>query len=67
MQMSSKPRFPAATKGAAPDFGAVMGHIPNTTGCFFELYGAFWQGGSIGADIKEMTRLRNARITDCGY
>ncbi|MFK7912884.1 MAG: hypothetical protein AB8B93_03130 [Pseudomonadales bacterium] len=65
--MSTKPRFPAADGVSDSNFGTVMAQVPATTGRFFELYGAFWQGGSVGADIKEMTRLRNARITDCGY
>ena len=32
------------------------------TGHFFELYAEFWQRGVVPAEIKEMTRLRNARI-----
>ena len=65
--MSTSPRFPSADGTAEPNFGTVMAHVPETTGRFFELYSTFWQGGSVGAEVKEMTRLRNARITDCGY
>ena len=65
--MSTKPRIASAVPGADADFGSVMSHIPNTTGRFFELYGAFWQHGVVPPALKEMTRMRNARITDCGY
>jgi len=34
---------------------------------FFELYGTFWRDGRIEQELKEVVRLRNARITDCGY
>ena len=32
-----------------------------------DLYAEFWQRGILSQEIKEMTRIRNARITDCGY
>jgi len=65
--MSTQPRIGSAVPGAAADFGSVMSHIPNTTARFFELYAEFWQNGVVPPTLKEMTRLRNARITDCGY
>lgn len=65
--MSNTPRIPAADGVSTPDFGSVMAHVPQTTQRFFELYAAFWQSDVVSAEIKEMTRLRNARITDCGY
>ena len=34
---------------------------------FRNLYGAFWCGGSLSHKLKEAVRVRNARITDCGY
>jgi hypothetical protein len=34
---------------------------------FFGVYAEFWQNGVVAAEVKEMTRLRNARMTDCGY
>jgi len=34
---------------------------------FGELYGQFWSHGVVDQPTKEVTRLRNARITDCGY
>ena len=34
---------------------------------FGDLYGEFWCNGQVTHDLKEILRLRNARITDCGY
>ena len=65
--MSTLPRIPSAIPGAEPDFGSVTAHIPEVMGRFFELYAAFWQAGTVAPDLKELTRLRNARVTDCGY
>jgi hypothetical protein len=44
-----------------------MAHVPDVIGAFFALYASFWQSAVVPADLKEMTRLRNARVTDCGY
>ena len=65
--MSTTPRFPNADGSDSPNFLGVMMHTPATAGAFFSLYGRFWQQGVLSAEIKEMTRIRNARITDCGY
>lgn len=34
---------------------------------FGDLYGAFWCQGILSHELKEVIRLRNAQITDCGY
>ena len=34
---------------------------------FGDLYGEFWCNGLVTHDLKEVLRIRNARITDCGY
>lgn len=65
--MSTEPRIPSAIAGQPANFGTVMSHVPDVTGAFFALYGEFWQHGVVPADLKEMTRVRNARVTDCGY
>ena len=36
-------------------------------GQFRDLYGTFWSGGVLSQQLKEAVRVRNARITDCGY
>ena len=65
--MSTTPRIESAIPGRTAEFATVMSHIPEATGRFFELYAEFWQRGVVDPQLKEMTRLRNARITDCGY
>ena len=65
--MSTKPRIESALAGQAPQLANVLAHVPELAGRFFELYAEFWQNGVIDPAIKEMTRIRNARITDCGY
>ena len=65
--MSTTPRVGSAIPGARSEFGTVMSHTPDVIIKFGELYAEFWQQGLISQEIKEMTRIRNARITDCGY
>ncbi len=65
--MATNPRISSALVNQPAEFGTVMLHTPDTTGKFFELYTEFWQRGIVADEIKEMTRMRNARITDCGY
>ncbi len=65
--MSTQPRIPSAVPGQAEEFGTVTAHTPQTISRFFELYSEFWQRGIVPPELKELTRLRNARITDCGY
>jgi len=65
--MSTRPRLPSAIAARPATFESVLAHTPDTIGRFFELYAEFWQHGSVDPVLKEMTRLRNARITDCGY
>ena len=36
-------------------------------GHFTDLYGSFWCSGELTHQLKEAVRVRNARITDCGY
>jgi hypothetical protein len=65
--MSTVPRVPSAIPGEVAEFATVTAHTPDMISRFFDLYAEFWQRGVVAAEIKEMTRLRNARITDCGY
>ncbi len=65
--MSINPRVPSAIAGQGEEFATVTAHTPQMITRFFDLYGEFWQRGVVAAEIREMTRLRNARITDCGY
>lgn len=65
--MSTKPRIDSVVPDQAPNLGNVLAHVPEVAGLFFDLYAEFWQNGVVDPAIKEMTRIRNARITDCGY
>ena len=65
--MSNTPRVDSAIKGEAPALANVLMNTPEILAAFGEVYAEFWQRGIIGQEIKEMTRIRNARITDCGY
>ncbi len=65
--MSTTPRVESAIPGQDANFGTVLSHTPEVMVKFGELYAEFWQQGLISQEIKEMTRIRNARITDCGY
>ena len=65
--MSTNPRVKSAIPGEDENFASVMVHTPSILQRFGDLYTEFWQRGIISQEIKEMTRIRNARITDCGY
>ncbi|MCP5180137.1 MAG: hypothetical protein H6993_15080 [Pseudomonadales bacterium] len=65
--MSTRPRVSPPQGMDTANFGTVMQHLPDTINAFFDLYADFWRQGALSVTVKEMTRLRNARITDCGY
>jgi alkylhydroperoxidase family enzyme len=46
---------------------SVLGEQPETLVAFLRLYGTLWSRGNVPQPLKEIARLRNARITDCGY
>ncbi|MCH1551443.1 MAG: hypothetical protein L7T19_09800 [Pseudomonadales bacterium] len=65
--MSTMPRLPAVDSAEPATFAGVTAHAPKMMRDFFGVYAEFWQNGVVAAEVKEMTRLRNARMTDCGY
>lgn len=65
--MSTKPRVSSAIAGQPPGFGTALAHQPGLAQAFGALYGAFWSKGALDHRTKEVTRMRNARVTDCGY
>lgn len=65
--MSTVPRIDSAVAGQPASLGTALGHTPITARNFFELYAEFWQRGVAPVAIREMTRMRNARVTDCGF
>jgi hypothetical protein len=64
--MSSRPRVPSGIPGRPADFHSVFQHQPELAARFGGLYAEFWQSEVVSQRIKEVVRLRNARITDCG-
>jgi hypothetical protein len=64
--MSSRPRVPSGVPGQPADFTSVFQHQPEFAARFGALYAEFWQSEVVSQRIKEVVRLRNARITDCG-
>lgn len=65
--MSTRARIESAIPGQEPDFASVTAHSPEMISRFFALYAHLWQQGIVPPELKELTRIRNARITDCGY
>lgn len=65
--MSTAPRLDPVDPNARSVFGSILGHQPELAGAFFSLYGEFWNRGILDHATKETARIRNARITDCGY
>lgn len=65
--MSTQPRLTAVDPQQTPDFGNVTAHAPELMERFFGLYAELWQQGVISDEVRELARLRNARVTDCGY
>jgi hypothetical protein len=50
-----------------PIRGDVLGLQPEASTRFWALYEDLWARGAVDHGSKEVARLRNARITDCGY
>lgn len=65
--MSTTPRVSSAIPGQPPHFGSVMAQQPLLLARFGELYSTFWSKGVAEHRTKEVARLRNARVTDCGF
>lgn len=65
--MSTTPRVSSAMSGEPVHFGTVLAHQPVLAERFAALYGTFWQSDVVPARIKEIVRMRNARVTECGF
>jgi AhpD family alkylhydroperoxidase len=64
------PRARVLPPPGAPDdpvAGSALAHQPEALRAFERLYGTLWSRGCVDHALKEMTRLRNARITGCVY
>ena len=65
--MSTTPRLPSAVTGMPANLGTILAHQPALAKGFGALYAQFWSHGVLDHVVKETARIRNARITDCGY
>ncbi len=45
---------------------SLFDHQPELFAAFNELYGALWSNGCVDQPTKEVARIRNARLVDCG-
>jgi alkylhydroperoxidase family enzyme len=65
--MPPRVKPPADAPADDPIRGSALGHQPELTDAFMRAYGILWSRGVVDHPTKEMARLRNARVTDCGY
>lgn len=65
--MSTTPRLPSAVDDRPADFPAIMAHQPKLGAAFWTLYGEVMARGIVPQRIKETARIRNARVTGCGF
>ena len=65
--MSTVPRLPPAFETETVGLGALLAHQPDLARGFGDLYAQFWSRGVVDHPTKETVRIRNARMTDCGY
>ena len=64
--MSTAPWLESAIDGKAASARTVMAHSPNVRQAFDRMYATLWSRGAVPVDVKELVRLRNANVTDCG-
>lgn len=67
--MAGRPRIepPPAMPGSDALAQSPLAHQPELLRAFLRLYGTLWSHGIVDHPTKEIARIRNARITDCGY
>ena len=58
---------PPAVRGKDAISASVLAHQPELLDAFQRLYGTLWSHGALDQPTKEVARLRNARVTGCGY
>lgn len=59
--------LPPQTDSQDPVASSVLAHQPALLEAFTRLYGTLWSHGVVEQPLKEMARLRNARVTDCSF
>lgn len=63
----STARVPGPVEGGNPTFSSALAHQPEISTSFGRFYATLWSDGQVDHLTKEIVRLRNARVTDCGY
>jgi AhpD family alkylhydroperoxidase len=58
---------PPPVRGHDAVSSSVLAHQPELLDAFQRLYGTLWSHGVLDQPTKEVARLRNARVTGCGY
>jgi AhpD family alkylhydroperoxidase len=58
---------PPATTSSDPLARSLLGHLPASLAAFQRLYGTLWRSPVLDPVTKEIARMRNARVTGCGY
>lgn len=62
------PRIPVEGLGDDAGFrGGVLRLQPALCDAFLAYYGDLWSRGVLVHTLKEIVRIRNARLVDCGY
>lgn len=64
--MATTPRVTSAIDGQPASIRTVMAHSSAVRNAFDSMYATLWSQGAVDVDIKELVRLRNARVTNCG-
>ena len=64
--MATTPRLTSAIDGESASMRTIMAHSPEVRAAFDQMYATLWSRGTVDVDVKELMRLRNARVTDCG-
>lgn len=64
--MATTPRLSSAIEDKPASSRTIMAHSPEVRAAFDQMYATLWSRGALDVDVKELVRLRNARVTDCG-
>lgn len=63
--MSTKPRVSSAIEGQPPHMVSALMHQPELAQAMDKLYRISWGSGVVPARVKEVARMRNARVVNC--
>ena len=64
--MSTTPRLPSAVDGVPAHIGSVLQLAASVRAAFDAMYATLLGRGTVGMDVKEAMRLRNAAVSGCG-